>query len=99
VSAVLFNWAGCGLNYFGPPDDQGGILIKEVLIPHLHDLRQLAPAGLSILFMHNSLEKFELLLFEETEDFDSKLDSANIKYVLRLPRAMLMSWYIYSNTD
>jgi hypothetical protein len=83
VSAALITEAEGGLYYLVPPDDKISILIEEVLIPHLHDLRQLAPAGLSLLFMAHSPDDFKLLLFQEMEEFDFKLDSTIIKYVLK----------------
>jgi hypothetical protein len=91
VSAALITEAEGGLIYLVPPDDEIGILIKEVLIPHLHDLRQLAPAGLSLSFMAHSPDDLEPLLFHEMEEFDLKLDSANIKYVLKGASVSIMT--------
>lgn len=60
-------------------DDGLGNLIKTVIIPHLQDIERLAPGGLSLSFMKGAVDKLELLPFSQVDEFDMKLDRADIK--------------------
>lgn len=60
-------------------DDGLGTLIKTVVIPHLQDIERLAPVGLSIHFMKESVDDLEPLPFDHKDEFDTHLDRADIK--------------------